>query len=119
MNEITEVNLKKSIQRIIESKVGEENAITSKALTGWLRSVGFENVPDLQRTARNVIRELRREGVPICSRAGRGYFWPKDLEDVQQTYDYLNGIANDQHYTAKQLKEGGINLFGRQRGLGI
>ena len=120
MDEIISNNLKKAIQRKLEEHhTGEANAISSKSLAGWLKSVGFENVPDLQRVTREHIRQLRQEGVAICSRAGRGYFWPASLEEVEATHQYLDTIAKDQLFTAKQIREAGIRMFGGQQGLGI
>jgi hypothetical protein len=119
MDEITNVNLKKAVMRNLKSHVGEAEAISSESLALWLKTAGFANVPDLQRKVRDIIHDLRQEGTPICSRAGKGYFWPASLEEVEATHQYLDTIAKDQLYTAKQIKDGGIKLFGGQQGLGI
>ena len=119
MDEIISENLKKSILRKIQNHVGEDAAISSKSLAGWLRTVGFQNVGDLQRVTREAIRQMRQSGVPICSRAGKGYFWPANLEEVEATHKYLDTIAKDQLYTAKQLYQAGIDLFGGQQSLGL
>lgn len=67
--------MKEYIRRLLEQAIGAENAITKAELCRKTR-LG-------ERAVRNFIRDLRLEGMVICSNsATSGYFTPKNREEV-------------------------------------
>lgn len=117
MDEITRKSMKKTITNLVRTRVGVDQAIGSESIAGYLRANGFRDVYDLRRKARDVIRELRREGVPICSKSGKGYFWPAKLEDAIETAEEIAHAARDMQYTASLIKDNARRMFGDQQSL--
>lgn len=67
--------MKEYIRRLLEQAIGAENAITKQELCRKTR-LG-------ERAVRNFIRDLRMEGMVICSTAsGAGYYVPKSIDEV-------------------------------------
>ena len=97
---------------------GLKKVITGKDLTDALKSNGFPSLS--QRQLRLTIRDMRRQGIPICSKAGYGYFWPRSIEDVQACRAVeFDSKAKDMLVTDKAMMNGAIVLFGSQGSLGI
>ena len=68
--------MKEYIRRLLEQAIGSENAITKSELCRKAR-LG-------ERAVRNFIRDLRMEGMVICSTAsGAGYYLPKNAAEVK------------------------------------
>lgn len=115
-DEITQKRLKDAVLARILGRKGKSQAIPYRQLTEEIRPA-FRTVPDLKRKVRDATHELRRDGVPICSKAGRGVYYPEDLEEVLETAEDLERVARDLHYTAKQIRENGRRKFGSQQKL--
>lgn len=109
--------LENTIRRVLEvGNVGIGRAITGRDLTRWLNENGF---PDLdQRQMRIAIRTMRRQGILICAAAGSGYYWPKNLADVEMCVRVeFDAKAKDMLITGKAMMDGAIAYFGAQRKL--
>jgi hypothetical protein len=84
--------LKLSITTILNFHKGEENKINSSTLLNKLKSryLLYKGKPLIMRNIglRNLIRELRTtpEGCMIMAtrKAGGGYFWARDVDEVEQ-----------------------------------
>ena len=59
---------------------------------------------------RDFVRELRREGEPICH-SSKGYYYTEDKAEVQKTIDNLEGRAASMYATASALRSKVINNF--------
>lgn len=108
---------KKAIVAKLKTRVGIKQALPGAQFTDYLNCNGFQEIT--HRELRNLIRDLRREGVPVCSASGRGYYWPSCIEDVISSRQLLDDMANDLHYTGKQMYDGAVRLFGQQQRLGL
>lgn len=53
-------------------------------------------------TVRKLVRELRRRSFPIASNTN-GYFWAKNIGELQPTIDHLKARAEDEITTANFL----------------
>ena len=113
-----QARLEKAIRSILEGRIGTEKSITGEALTNHLNLYGFATLT--QRQLRYAIRDIRRQGIPICSKAGRGYFWPRTLEDVQKCQAVeFESKALDMLKTGKAMMDGAVALFGNQGRMGL
>lgn len=110
--------LERAISNAIKPHVGSGSAVTGADFTSHLKFMGFRSLT--QRQLRIAIRDMRRKGIPICSKAGKGYFWPESLEEVQacQAVEF-ESKAKDMLATGKAMMDGAIALFGNQRRLGL
>ncbi|MGD0535904.1 MAG: hypothetical protein ABR999_10790 [Methanoregula sp.] len=91
---------------------GEDSALGAATLAG--KATIFFGEPISGRMIRAVVRDLRRTGQPICSN-NFGFFWPSNLHDVLATAELqFRGPARDELLTARQLRDAGRRLFGRQ-----
>lgn len=110
--------LEKALKVYFEySLKGIESANTGKEITKHFNEVGFRDLT--QRQLRWTIRDLRRDGFPICFRGGVGYFFPDSLEDVHKCKAEFDSKATDMLETGRAMLAGAEKLFGKQRGLGI
>ena len=97
---------------------GVENAVSGKDFVNWLITHGFSKLT--HRQLRMAIRNMRRDGEPICSKAGQGYFWPTSLNEIKNCVEVeFQKKAKDMLFTGKLIMDAGIHLFGAQRGLDI
>lgn len=68
-----------------------------------------------ERTIRLAVRDLRRQGHPICSESGQGIKWPESRQDVEKTIAELRSRVADLNETAAALERGSVKLFGQQQ----
>lgn len=67
-----------------------------------------------ERKVRMAIAEMRKDGEPICSDSGGGYWWAESLEEVEAVTAELEGRAKDLMETASVMRRRAIEAFGAQ-----
>ena len=81
------------IVSIIREHVGAENPIGGEELAKMLNDRGF---PTKHNTIHSIISKLIKERyLPICSLGGRGYYFPKDKEDIEKAIEHLQARADE------------------------
>ena len=89
--------IKRRVRRILNGCKGFDAAITMEELTR--RAKDEYTIPgkryDQSRIIRSVVRELRREGMPICNRygAGGGYYLAASEDDIDDTCRVMHSRA--------------------------
>lgn len=78
--------------------VGRENAIST---TDLVRLTGCVSVRELQQR----IADERNRGALICSGSGKGYWQPKDREEIRQFVRTMNARALNTLKAAKSARE--------------
>jgi len=79
-------------------------------------------IPEGQRNANNpherkvpmAIAEMRKDGEPVCSDSGGGYWWAESLEEVEAVTAELEGRAKDLLETANVMRKRALETFGAQ-----
>ena len=73
----------------------KKNPIYSGELESQYNLTGFE--------VRNIIRELRRDGEPIAN-SKQGYYYARNINEIQETLQDLRGRATSLLNTARLLE---------------
>lgn len=86
-------------QKILKAlKQGRENAITRKQL---VKLTGYND-----RAVRNIIADLRAEGVPVVSNTKTGgYYLPTTLEEANEYYNSMRSRAIKTFLSARATKQ--------------
>ena len=105
------MDTQEAINSILDQHVGEENAISWADLCWQVnRSINSDvNSNDL----RGIIHDMRKSRVLICS-SSKGYYRPKDYNEVKNFTDRLRQPARDQLLTARILRDAARNEFAGQ-----
>lgn len=113
MDAIDKSRLRRAVGVMLKARVGEDKNISGTDLTKTLRANGFSGYSPtaLHREIRHTIREMRKGGQPVCSKAGKGYYWPKSFDEVLECADELEDKAKDMLHTGKKLKDAGAEYF--------
>lgn len=67
-----------------------------------------------ERKVRLAIAEMRKDGEPVCSDSGGGYWWAESLEEVEAVAAELEGRAKDLLETANVMRKRALEAFGAQ-----
>ena len=76
---------KTDLQVILERHIGRENGLTAANLAAAL----YCN----QRTVRELITELREDGVAVCGHPATGYFIARTSAELEETCQFLRSRA--------------------------
>jgi len=110
--------LEKAVLLILAYHVGRENAISGKLMLFELNGAGF----DLSETRyfREVINNLRKQGMPIGSTGGKkgGYWLCKDWSEMEpmlrvQFHDFAMDLLEQE----KAMRNGAARMWGPQMSL--
>jgi hypothetical protein len=94
--------VKEYIRRLLEQAIGAENAITKDELCHKTR-LG-------ERAVRNFIRDLRMEGMVICSTAsGAGYYVPKNATEVMHFIREMEKRGRECYAAASMARQWMVN----------
>lgn len=94
--------MKEYIRRLLEQAIGEENAITKRELCRKAR-LG-------ERGIRLYIRELRMEGMVICSTSSKkGYFVPKRANEVTRFIREMEKRGRECYAAASMARQWMVN----------
>lgn len=79
------------VLEIIQSRKGPNEAIGSEhfGLNGG--------------TVRGIVQQLRREGYPICTETGKGYYYASTSKEVLDTINYIQALQQGLQVTLKAL----------------
>lgn len=88
----------------------------------WWSAYAARQSPQDQRNANNpherkvrmAIAEMRKDGEPVCSDSGGGYWWAESLEEVEAVTAELEGRAKDLLETASVMRKRALEAFGAQ-----
>lgn len=81
------------IVQIIRGCVGKENAINGKDLARILTEKGYPTKHDyIHDIVSNLIKE---RFLPICSLSHKGYYFPKNKQDIEIAIEQLQSKANE------------------------
>lgn len=89
--------LKDMLAKLLALRIGARNGATAKRLAQML----VVN----ERTLRNLITELRSEGMAICGTPETGYFTAETAEELQETCTFLRSRALRSLYLESRLKK--------------
>jgi hypothetical protein len=104
--------LKKDITIIIQQAKGQEKAIPRPVLVKMLKRW---DDGDLDRKVRAAIRDLRLDGIPICSTGGTsgGYWYAEDWNDLMEFVNReYHSRAMSMLEVEKAMKAGARELWG-------
>lgn len=54
-------------------------------------------------TVRGIVQSLRRQGYPICTEVGRGYYYASTSSEVMETIKYIESLSVGLHRTLESL----------------
>lgn len=89
--------LKDMLAKLLALRIGARNGITAMRLAKML----VVN----ERTLRNLITDLRNEGMAICGTPESGYFVAETAEELQHTCAFLRSRALRSLYLESRLKK--------------
>lgn len=78
---------------IIRSHIGEENAISCKEITKLLQENGYSTKNNTVHTI--VSKIIRDRYLPICSLNGKGYYFPKNKQDIESAIAHLQSRVDE------------------------
>ncbi|KKN52909.1 hypothetical protein LCGC14_0607710 [marine sediment metagenome] len=98
--------------RILETRIGQNNATTKSELIELLSQHGFQ-VKD-ERSIRASVHELRQAGAPILSSSGTaGYWWAANSGEIETFLNAeLRPRATDLFKTLRALEKASSREFG-------
>jgi hypothetical protein len=105
---MTWYTVKDLIEYIMDQHIGEENAISWDDLTNLVNNQYLTRVDP--KNIRDIIHELRKNQSLICS-SSKGYYRPKDWQEVKEFTDRLRDPSRDQLATARILRDAGRRKF--------
>ncbi len=77
---------------IIRSHIGEENAIGGKELSKILEENGYSTRTEIHTIVSKIIKERY---LPICSLSGKGYYFPKNKQDIESAISHLQSRVDE------------------------
>lgn len=106
--------LKSNIKRIISFHEGKQSAITRRELLHAL-----ELKPSQDRKVRELISELRHEGIPILFSTGDkhspgGYYMPRNLRELREGIDKMKSYVVDECQIMAAWKKYGYRYLFRE-----
>ena len=106
--------LDRAILRVLDFHHGKVTAIGGDDLTRQVQSSGFGSVD--QRTVKEQIKELRRQGHLICSAPGRegGYYLATDANELEEfLHVEFEAKISDMAETARAMRKAADERFGQ------
>lgn len=91
---------KTALQLVLERRIGRASGITAEQLAGVLGTN--------ERTVRELITELRTDGVAVCGHPASGYFIAATREELEETCQFLRSRA--MHSLVLEAKLRGLPL---------
>ncbi len=76
---------KTALQMLLERHIGRENGISAASVAGMLGCA--------ERQVRDLVSELRTDGVAVCGHPSSGYFIAATREELEQTCAFLRARA--------------------------
>lgn len=101
----------RAVLRILESRVGQDNAVPQLELIRILASIGFHFDA---RKVRAVVNSLRKKGYEVCSSGGSdgGYWFAKDGPELSSYIDnQLLSVMKDYAVQVRALRATRVRKF--------
>jgi len=76
---------KADLVMLLEAHIGRDRGVTAKAITEALQTT--------ERTVRELVTELRLEGIAVCGTPTDGYFIAATAEELEETCAFLRSRA--------------------------
>jgi hypothetical protein len=103
----------KRVLEELQLHVGVENLITAEKILPRLDFLFREVAQEHRgRHLRIEVNAIRKAGYPVCSQGGKGYWWPKNLNEIKNSAEKeFRSKARDLLTTAASMEEAGLVLF--------